>query len=152
MTCITRKMWTATMAAVLVMSAAVASGQSGHQGHAAAPAPSASQSVQTPRDARSMAMMHKDLLGKMAAEDARLKAFVADMNMMTGDLKVEAIARVVTLLVERQSAMRQHVRNMHEQMRWNMMRAATDAPEETASDLPGSTDTEPTEMCLPPTN
>jgi hypothetical protein len=152
MTCITRRMWTATLAAVFMTSAAVASGQSGHVGHAAGSAPSASQPVQTPRNALSMTMMHKDLLGRMAAEDARLKALVADMNVMTGDLKVEAIARVVTLLVEQRLATRQQVRTMHEQMMGNMTRATTDTPEETASDLAGSTDAEPAEMCLPPTN
>ena len=152
MTCITRNGWTATVVGAVVLSATVASAQSEHHGHTAGPAPPASQSLQKARDAGSMAMMHKDLLGKMAAEDARLKTFVADMNMLTGDLKVEAIARVVTLLVERQSAMRQQVMNMHEQMMWNMMKATTDTPEETRSDRPSFTGVEHPEMCVPPTN
>ena len=152
MTCSTRNVWTATAIGAIVLSATIAAAQSEHQGHTAGPAPPASQSSQTARDSRSMAMMHKDLLGKMAAEDAQLKTLVADMNMLIGDLKIGAIARVVTLLVERQSAMRQQVRSMHEQMMWNMMRATTDKPDETRSDRPAPADAEPAEMCLPPTN
>jgi hypothetical protein len=140
---------TVTMAAVLVLCASVASPQSAHRGHATEPDPAHGRQAQPSRDMQSMAM-HKDMLGRMAADDARLKALVADMNMFTGDLKIEAIAEVVTLLVERQSMMRQHLTKMHDQMMWNMVRSLGAPP---TSDLPDivTPESEPAEMCQPPT-
>jgi hypothetical protein len=138
-----------TMAAVLVLCASVASPQSAHRGHSTGPDPAHSRQSQPAADTPSMAAMHKDMLGRMAADDAQLTALVADMNMFTGDLKVEALAKVVTLLVERQSMMRQHMTSMHGQMMWNMARTIGAAP---ANDVAASIVTpenEPAEMCVP---
>jgi hypothetical protein len=139
-----------TMAAVLVLCASVASPQSPPHGHATGPDPAHGRQAQPSRDRQSMAAMHKDMLGQMAADDARLEALVADMNMFTGDLKIEAIAEVVTLLVERQSMMRQHLTKMHDQMMWNMVRSLGAPP---TNDLPDivTPESEPAEMCQPPT-
>ena len=141
-----------TTAAVLALCASVASPQSVHRGRATRSDQTYSRQSQPSRDMQSMAAMHKDMLGKMAADDARLEALVADMNMFTGDLKVKALADVVTLLVGRQSTMRQHMMRMHDQMMLNMMKTIGSVPGEA---LPGgilTPDSEPAEMCLPPAN
>jgi hypothetical protein len=141
-----------TMAAFLALCPAVASPQPADRGHATGPDPAHSRQAQRSRDMQSMAAMQKDMLGTMAADDARLKALVSDMNMFTGDLKVEAIAKVLTLLVERQSMMRQHMMRMHDQLMLNMMKTIGAAP---GDDLPWgilTPDSEPAEMRLPPAN
>jgi hypothetical protein len=105
-----------------------------------------------------MAMMRKDMMARMAAEDARLKALVADMNMFTGEMKVDAMARIVTLLVERQTMMRRHMMetDMMEMHRRMMMppiwRAIPGEPAGGPPSAGGTADGEPDEMCLPPTN
>ena len=88
-------------------------------------------------------------MGRMAADDARLEALVADMNMLTGELKVEAMARVLTLLVERQSMMRKHMMDMHGRM-MPQMGAISAPPAGRPPDAGVTADSEPEEMCLPP--
>jgi len=141
-----------TTAAVLVLCASVASPQSAHRGHATGADPAHSRHAQPSRDMQSMAAMHQDMLGKMAADDARLKTLVADMNMFTGDLKIKALADVVTLLVERQSMMRQHMLRMHDEMMLDMRKTIGAA---SGDDIPGGVltpNSEPAELCLPPEN
>lgn len=133
---------TVTMAVALAFVATVASPQSakpgavtsGDHAHGAFVPPSASD--------QSLAARHKGMLGKMATEQARLKMLVADMNMLTGDLKVEAIARLLTLLVERHSDMRADMMEMHERM---MGRPTEGMPDDAAEEEPGA-------MCSPTAN
>ena len=116
MTCIAGWIRTVTIAAGLVLSATGASAQSASPGQATMPACAHCRLAQTLPGAQSMATMNKDMMARMATEDARLEALVADMNMFTGEMKLEAMARVLTLLVERQSMMRKHMMDMHGRM------------------------------------
>jgi hypothetical protein len=73
------------------------------------------------------------------------------MNTFTGEMKVDAMARVVTLLVERQSMMRRHMMDMHGLMMPPMMGvAAPHPPAAGPSNGNATADSEPEEMCLPP--
>jgi hypothetical protein len=102
-----------------------------------------------PFDARPMAAIHKDMLERMAADDARLRDLVAAMNMFTGELKLDAMARVLTLVVERQFTMRQQMMEMHGRM---MEERTSAVPGPSHRDRPAAavtTDLEPEEMCVP---
>jgi hypothetical protein len=81
------------------------------------------------------------------AVDAELKTLVADMNMFTGDLKIEAMARVLTLLVERQSAMREQMTAMHGLM-MHMMAPMEDLSIEGPSGAVVPEDVDPGSMCV----
>jgi hypothetical protein len=105
---------------------------------------------QPTRGGQSMAMMQKDMMARMAAEDARLETLVADMNMFTGEMKIEAMARALTLLVERQVMMRQHMMDMHGRTMSRMMDAITGPPAGGTPNGADAADSEPEEMCLPP--
>jgi hypothetical protein len=72
---------------------------------------------------QSTATMQKDMMSRMAAEDARLETLVADMNMFTGEMKIDAMARVLTLLAERNLMMRRHMMEMHGRMMSSMSEA-----------------------------
>jgi hypothetical protein len=142
---------TATATAIVVLSATAASPQSNHE-HATSLMTSPQKGSGQPfRRGHSMAAMHKDWMTRMAAEDALLEALVADMNMFTGDVKVEAMARLLARLVERQSIMREHMIDMHGQMVWNMMSPVADAPAERPPDANVNTDSEADIMCAPTT-
>ena len=80
------------------------------------------------------------------AVDAELKTLVADMNMFTGDLKIEAMARALTLLVERQSAMREQMMAMHGWM-MHMMAPMEDLSIEGPSGAVVPEDVDPGSMC-----
>ena len=82
-----------------------------------------------------------------AAVDAELKTLVADMNMFTGDLKIETMARVLTLLVERQTAMREQMMAMH-QLMMHMMAPTEDFSIEGPSSAVVPDDVDPGSMCL----
>ncbi len=73
------------------------------------------------------------------------------MNMLTGDLKVEAMASVLTLLVKRQSMMRGQMMEMHDRMMRRMKGPISGAPAAPPNAMVPP-DREPGEMCLPPTN
>ena len=151
MTCFAGWIRTVTIAAGFVLSATVASPQSASHEQATPPDCAHCRPAQSLRGAPSMATMSKDMMTRMATEDARLEALVADMNMLTGDLKVEAIARVLTMLVERQATMHKHMMDMHRRMMLEM--GAISAPlAGRPPDVDASADSEPEEMCLPPTN
>ena len=153
MTRISRWTRTLTMTAVVALSATVASSQPAHDGHAPATGdPALSQPPELSRGDQSMATMHKGMMARMAAEDTRLETLVADMNMLTGDLKVEAMARVLTLLVKRQSMMRGQMMEMHDRMMRRMRGPISDAPSADPPNVMVPPDREPGEMCLPPTN
>jgi hypothetical protein len=140
-----------TIAASLVLSATGASAQSASPGQATMPACAHCRLAQTLPGAQSMATMNKDMMTRMATEDARLEALVADMNMFTGELKVEAMARVLTTLVERQSMTHKHMMDMHRRMMLEMG-AISAPPAGRPPDVGVSVESEPDEMCLPTTN
>jgi hypothetical protein len=50
---------------------------------------------------------------RAAAIDDDLRLLADDMNMFVGEMKIEAMARVITLLVERLSIMREQMMDMH---------------------------------------
>lgn len=133
----------------MVLAATVASPQSAHHGTATASDDGIqSQSGQTFNSRQSMAAMLKVGMTRMATADADLKALVADMNMFTGEMKIEMMARVLTLLVERQSMMRAHMMEMHDRMMGTRSGAipspSVDRPFDGTTDDP-----EPGAMCAP---
>jgi hypothetical protein len=71
---------------------------------------------QSVNDGESRAAMLKMDMMHAAAADADLKALVDDMNMFVGEMKIDLMARVLTLLVERQSALREQMTAMHQSM------------------------------------
>jgi hypothetical protein len=128
------------MAAATVLAAATASAQpSGapqahdHQDHAVA-APSQG-------GAAGMTGMSHEAMARLAALDERIRTLGIDMNMFTGELKVETMAALLTALVERQSLMDHQMRQMHEGMMRGMMQRRS-APA-------ASPDEEPGTMCAP---
>ena len=135
MTCTCQWIRTVIMSAAVVLSASVASAQSVN--HEQAPAPedhSHSQAVQPSPGDHSMAAMHKHMMTRMATADARLTELVADMNMFTGELKIEAMARLLTALVERQLMMREQV----VEAPWRMMPRSMDAAPDAADQEDGA--------------
>ncbi len=66
-------------------------------------------------DHAQMAEMHQKMEAEMKAQDAELDKLVAAMNSATGEKKVDAIAAVVSKLVEQHKA-------MHEKMQGGMMK------------------------------
>jgi hypothetical protein len=60
-----------------------------------------------------MSEMHQKMEAEMKAQDAELDKLVADMNAATGDKKVDAIAAVVSKMVEQRKAMHEKMAVMH---------------------------------------
>jgi hypothetical protein len=139
---------TVTMIAGFVLVASVVSPQLAAEGQPT-PATWVWHNGVQPFDARPTADIQKDMLERMAADDARLEDLVAAMNMFTGELKLDAIARVLTIVVERQFTMRQQIMEMH----GRMMEGTTSAvPGPSRRGRPAAavtTDLEPEEMCVP---
>jgi hypothetical protein len=131
-----------------VLFASVVSPQAAAEGQPA-PARWAWHNGAQPFDARPMAAIHKDMLERMAAEDARLKDLVTAMNMFTGELKLDAMARVLTLVVERQLAMRQQMIEMHGRMMEETTRAVPGPSRHGRPAGAVTTELEPEEMCVP---
>jgi hypothetical protein len=136
---------TFAMAAATVLAATTASAQPAgdpqaldHQDHAAA-APSQG-------GAAGMAGMPREVMARLAALDERIRTLAIDMNMFTGELKVETMATLLTALVERQSLMMGHeMRQMHEGMMRRML-PRSNAPANSPAAPP---DEEPGAMCAP---
>jgi hypothetical protein len=63
-----------------------------------------------------MMKMHEQMMAEMKAADSRLDALVKDMNVATGDARVNAVAGVVTELVRQQKSMHERMGQMHRQM------------------------------------
>jgi hypothetical protein len=74
---------------------------------------------------------------RAAAIDDDLRLPADDMKMFAGEMKIETMARLVTLLVERLSIMREQTMDMHELM----MRAPL-GPSASAIDPGRSTETD----------
>ena len=72
----------------------------------------------SPGDGMMNGMMkrHEDAMARGAVMDDRIKALVADMQMFTGEFKVVAMAALLTAIVQRQSVMRDEMRQMHGEM------------------------------------
>ena len=73
-------------------------------------------------DHAQMAEMHQKMDAEMKAQDAELDKLVAAMNSATGEKKVDAIAAVVSKLVEQRKAMHEKMAAMHENMQGGMMK------------------------------
>jgi hypothetical protein len=94
----------------------------------------------------SMAAHLKFGMTRATAIDADLKALIDDMNMFAGEMKVEAMARAVTLLADRLSTMRQQMTAMHQLM----MRMTTDpawGDSDTGPSTAPADEVEPEAMC-----
>ena len=137
---------TLTIAGSMTLFAATAWPQSTH--HREDPASTNSQSPQAAKTDRSLAAMLKVGMTRMAAADAELAALVADMNMFTGEMKVDVIARLLTLLVERQSTMRAQMMAIHERMMGTISGPTSGSANHSAPDAGPETDLEPGGMCL----
>ena len=70
---------------------------------------------------------HQEIIAQLMEMDVRIEMMVADMNMLTGDLKTAAIASLLTAIVERDRALRESMVQMHEQMMQKMMPARVEA-------------------------
>jgi len=67
-------------------------------------------------DKSKMMEMHQKMEAEMKTQDAELDRLVAQMNAATGDQKVDAIAAVVTKLVEQRKWMHSQMGGMHKDM------------------------------------
>jgi ABC-type glycerol-3-phosphate transport system substrate-binding protein len=74
-----------------------------------------------PSNMQQMMKMHEQMMAEMKAADSRLDALTKDMNAAKGDAKVNAIAAVVTELVQQQKSMHAHMGEMHQMMMNGMM-------------------------------
>lgn len=87
-----------------------------------------------------------DMMVRMKALDDRIQALTVDMNMFIGDMKVQAMASLLTAMVERESMMRDEMMSMHRGMMGSMMKMDSmmprNAPETPREAKPG--------MCAPP--
>jgi len=65
---------------------------------------------------QTMMKMHEQMMAEMKANRARLDTLAKQMNSVSGNAKVDAIAAVVTELVRQQNTMYERMGQMHEQM------------------------------------
>jgi hypothetical protein len=89
-----------------------------------------------------MAGMPREAMARLAALDERIRMLAIDMNMFTGELKVETMAALLTALVERQSLMEREMRQMHAGTMPRMMMQRSSAPAAPPDQEPGG-------MCAP---
>jgi hypothetical protein len=75
-----------------------------------------------------MAARHQKMMEEMKAMDARLDQEMTAMQAAQGQAKVDAIARVVTTLVEQRTHMRDRAMVMHAQASGHMMEHAGQGP------------------------
>lgn len=87
----------------------------------ASSAPASQSRAQTPSNMQEMMKMHEQMMTEMKAADGRLDALVKEMNAAKGEAKVNAVAAVVTELVQQQKSMHAHMGQMHQQMMGGMM-------------------------------
>lgn len=81
----------------------------------------ASSGAQEPPSAPDMKQMHEQMMASMQASQAKLDALTAEMHAATGPAKVDAVAAVVTELVQQHKAMHEHMARMHAMMGQRMM-------------------------------
>jgi hypothetical protein len=77
------------------------------------------------QDPAQMTEMHQKMEAEMKAQDAELDKLVADMNAATGDKKVDAIAAVVSKMVEQRKTRQEKMSAMHMEMMKNKMASPT---------------------------
>ena len=80
-----------------------------------------------------MRKRHEDAMTRGAAMDDRINTLVADVNMFTGEFKVVVMAALLTAIVQRQSVMRDEMRQMHGEMMGRMMERHESAASPAAS-------------------
>jgi len=68
---------------------------------------------QSPSNMQDMMKMHEQMMAEMKAADSKLDALVKEMNAASGDVKVNAVAAVVTELVRQQRSMHERMGQMH---------------------------------------
>jgi alanine-alpha-ketoisovalerate/valine-pyruvate aminotransferase len=85
------------------------------QGASSAPAGHDHQTGK-PMSMPDMQKMHETMIADMKAEQQKLDELVKKMNSAKGDARVDAIAAIVTQLVERHRAMGEHMNMMHQHM------------------------------------
>lgn len=82
-------------------------------------------------DHAGMAEMHQKMETEMKAQDAELDKLVTAMNSATGEKKVDAIAAVVSKLVEQRKAMHEKMGDMHKKhggmMKHDMMKGGAES-------------------------
>ena len=114
MTRLHRWVWTVTVTAAAAMFLATASPSWARQGPDGQRQGHARQMMAVPLDqVGGMMKTHQDAMARWAAMDGRIQLLMADVNMFTGELKVAAMAELLTAIVERQSAMMDEMWQMH---------------------------------------
>jgi hypothetical protein len=101
--------------AVLLIAFAIVPGRIG-SGLTAQTPPASSSGQQPPTKMPDMTKMHEQMMAEMKAGDARLDALVKEMNSAKGEPRIDAVAAVVTELVNQHKAMHGHMGQMHEMM------------------------------------
>ena len=86
------------------------------------------------------AVPQADVTARVDLLDERIEMLTADMRMLVGELKIQAMADLIEALVERQTLIDTEMRRMHEHMR---------DPMNDRRHAPPSTDLEPETLCSP---
>lgn len=117
MTSTLRVLRTLALGAAVLLYATAAAPQSGalpqghdHGDHAATVPPDEVSGGMTPR-----------AMERIAALDKRIQSLATDMRMFSGEMKVDAMASLLTTLIERQSLMEGEMKAMREGMMRRMM-------------------------------
>ena len=108
-----------TVAAACVISApALAVAQAGHDDHG------------TPSDAAPQKAPHSMMSpsADRIALDDRIRMLASDMRALTGDLKIDVMAALLTAMLERQALVEEGMRVMHDGMMRRMTARGADAP------------------------
>ena len=72
--------------------------------------------AQKPMGMPEMQKMHEKMMADLKAEQQKLDEMVKKMNSAKGDARVDAIAAIVTQMVEHHRGMAQHMDMMHQHM------------------------------------
>jgi hypothetical protein len=83
-------------------------------------------------------------MSRVASLDARIAMLIADVNMFAGELKIQAMAELLKVLVERQLLVDAEMRRMHQEMHGPM-----NGPRRHAPPAAPPSDVPPEEMCSP---
>jgi hypothetical protein len=142
-----RSIRTFIIASSIALTATAASGQSGPPAGAGGFQKDELPNALQISDGESMAAHLKFGMTRAAAIDADLKALIDDMNMFVGEMKVETMARAVTLLVERLSTVRQQMTAMHEVMMHMSTGPVWGESSTGRSTMPPADEVEPEAMC-----
>ena len=99
--------------------AGVAAGQQGQQ--TTQPRPPAAQGAPDMKACQEAMARHGEMMKELQAMDTRLQEQLKAMQVAQGTAKVDAVARVVTMMAEQRTQERQRMMSMHEQMMSHMM-------------------------------